>query len=430
MIDSLSIPIYLLIMVFFDALLAATRSAFVNSHPSRLEELKDSGSIVAQETIDVVRSATKLILSMRIFRGLFRVLTIGFALFILRQLYQVENEIQLGRLLLVLLGIGTLVGLIEFLAEEGVLRSPNRWALRLTFLARATIFFTKPVRRVVRILDGYLLGSKGGRERVLVTEEEIMTLVDKGEEGGAIEEEEKAMIYSIFQFGNTLAREVMTPRIDIHALEGSTLLMAALDTLLRTGHSRAPVFDQSIDNVVGLIYIKDLLRAWKENRQIEPISKFIREAFFIPEGIKLDDLLAEMQAKRIHMALVVDEYGGTAGLVTIEDVVEEIVGEIRDEYDVAEEASYQQLMEGEYLFSGGIDLDDVNLLVGSELPKDTSETLGGFIYSQLGRVPLPGEFVDAGGLHLVVEQVTGKRIRKVRASRKKISMSENPSDES
>lgn len=428
--ENLSSPIYLLVIGFIDVLLAATRGAFVNCNHSRLEELKESGKLGAQKTIDVARDATQLILSMRIIRGFFRLLTIGFALFSLRPLYLLQNEIQFDRLVLVLLGIGTLVALIEFIAEEMARRSPDRWALRLTLLARVAIFLTKPVRQIVQKLGGYLLGLEEGREQALVTEEEIMTLVDAGEEGGAIEEEEKAMIYSIFQLGDTLAREVMTPRIDIQALEGNTLLMGAMDTLLRTGLSRAPVFDQSIDNVIGLIYIKDLLQAWKENRQSEPISQFIREAFFIPEGMKLDDLLAEMQAKRIHMAVVVDEYGGTAGLVTIEDVVEEIVGEIRDEYDVAEEASFQQLMEGEYLFSGGIDLDDVNLLVGSELPKDTSETLGGFIYSQLGRIPLQGEFVDAGGLHLVVEQVTGKRIRKVRASRTNTPTSENQSNES
>jgi CBS domain containing-hemolysin-like protein len=156
----------------------------------------------------------------------------------------------------------------------------------------------------------------------------------------------------------------------------------------------------------------------------------MREAYFIPEGMKLDDLLAEMQAKRIHMAIVIDEYGGTAGVVTIEDIVEEIVGEIRDEYDFAEEASYTQIREGEFLFSGGIDLDDVNQLANAKLPKDISETLGGFIYSHLGRIPNVGEVVEAGGLRLIVDQVAGRRIRKVRASRYQPSISEDYSDES
>ena len=256
-----------------------------------------------------------------------------------------------------------------------------------------------------------------------------MTLVDASEEGGAIEEDEKAMIYSIFKLGDTLAREVMIPRLDIQSLDGDTQISEALDALLQTGFSRAPVYRNSIDNIIGLAYIKDLLSVWKNGHQAEQISNFMRDAYFIPEGMKLDDLLEEMQLKRVHMAVVVDEYGGTAGVVTIEDIVEEIVGEIRDEYDIAEEASYQQLRDGEFVFNGGIDLDDVNILAGSDLPKGSSETLGGFIYSQLGRVPNLGEIVDAGGLRLTVEQVVGRRIRKVRAIRNLPTDSENVSNE-
>ena len=155
------------------------------------------------------------------------------------------------------------------------------------------------------------------------------------------------------------------------------------------------------------------------------VAELLREAYFVPEAKKSDDLLAEMQAKRVHMAVVVDEYGGTAGLVTIEDIVEEIVGEIRDEYDFAEEMAYEKLQEGVYIFSGGIDLDDVNQIADAHIPKETSETLGGFIYSQLGKVPTPGESVDAGGLHFVVEEVSGRRIRKVKAEKVESDETEN-----
>jgi CBS domain containing-hemolysin-like protein len=250
----------------------------------------------------------------------------------------------------------------------------------------------------------------------LITEEEIMTMVDAGEEEGVIEEDEKAMIYSIFQLDNTLAREVMVPRIDIVAFEENTSLKEATEIFLSTGHSRAPVFQGSIDNIVGLLYIKDLLASWQLGELDKKISDLLREPYFVPEAKVLDDLLAEMQAKRVHIAVVVDEYGGTAGLVTIEDVVEEIVGEILDEYDFAEELAYEQIDDGVFTFSGGIDIDDVNQITGVRVPKETSETLGGLIYSVLGKVPVVGETVDVGGLHLVVEQVVGRRIRKIRAS--------------
>jgi homotetrameric cytidine deaminase len=210
----------------------------------------------------------------------------------------------------------------------------------------------------------------------------------------------------------------MVPRIDLLAFEDSTTLEDATEILLQTGHSRAPVYSGTIDNIVGLVYIKDLLAAWREGDLKRAVSALSREPYFVPEAKKADDLLAEMQAKRVHMAVVVDEYGGTAGLVTIEDIVEEIVGEIRDEYAFAEELAYEQVQEGVFIFSGGIDLDDVNQIADAHIPKETSETLGGFIYSELGKVPSLGESVDAGGLHFVVEEVSGRTRMAIQAETK------------
>ena len=421
--------VFLFLSLALDGLLAATGNAFVNSHPKRLLREKGKGRFGAALAVRVAEDSTKLILSMRVMRGFLRILTIGFAAFTFSDLFIVEGTLDFLALAIILLAFGLLIGLIELLAESFVLRSPNNWAVLTAYLAQLIILITSPVTLLVRKLGGVVTGLDLGEDQPLVTEEEIMTLVDAGEEGGVIEEEEKAMIYLIFQLGDTLAREVMIPRIDIQSLDGNNTLAESTDMLLQSGFSRAPVFRNSVDNIIGLAYIKDLLDGWKKGRQFEPISNFMREAYFIPEGMKLDDLLAEMQAKRVHMAIVVDEYGGTAGVVTIEDIVEEIVGEIRDEYDFAEEASYQQLRDGEFLFSGGIDLDDVNLLAGADLPKDTTETLGGFIYSYLGRVPVHGEVVEAGGLRLIVDQVAGRRIRKVRATRHQAPISENNSDE-
>lgn len=241
-----------------------------------------------------------------------------------------------------------------------------------------------------------------------------MTLVDAGEEGGMIEQDEREMIYSIFQLGDTLVREVMIPRIDILAFEETTSLIEATDELLRTGYSRAPVYRGSPDTIIGIVYGKDLLAAWRRGEQDRTVSGSLREAHFVPEAKKVDDLLTEMQARRIQMAIVVDEYGGTAGLVTLEDIVEEIVGEIHDEYDTAEELPFRKIGEHEYIFRGRIDIDDFNAITGAGLPKGSGETLGGFIYSQLGRIPTPGESISIGDLQMIVEQVLGKRIRKVR----------------
>ena len=410
--------ILFVVVAFLDGLLAASYIALVNSHPSQLARLKETGQFGARLAQEVAEDATPLIQSMRIARGIARIVALGLAIFSTSSYYLRSEGIDTILFSSVILGSGLLIGVIEFIAENRILIFPELWASRLAWFARIVIKLSAPLVWLTEKFGRVVMGSEWGNHQQVVTEEEIMTLVDAGEEGGSIEEEEKAMIFSIFQLGDTLAREVMSPRIDIQGLEENATLIDATDVLRSSGYSRAPVFKESIDNIVGIVYIKDLMSAWRDDRINEPISNFLREPFFIPEATKLDDLLAEMQSKRVHMAIVVDEYGGMAGVVTIEDIVEEIVGEIQDEYDFEEEASFQLLQEGEFLFSGGIDLDDVNQMTGAELPKDTSDTLGGFIYSQLGRVPIHGEEVEAGRLHLVVEEVVGRRIRKVRASMK------------
>jgi putative hemolysin len=169
------------------------------------------------------------------------------------------------------------------------------------------------------------------------------------------------------------------------------------------------------DNVIGLLYAKDLLRTRLEGQNLASLRSVLRPAYFVPEAKKVDELLREMQSRSVHLALVVDEYGGIAGLVTLEDIVEEIVGEIRDEYDQGEEILYEKIGEEEYLFHGRVDLDDFNRAMNSNVPKDVADTLGGFIYSQIGRVPVGGERIDVDNLILTVEQVSGRRIRRVRA---------------
>jgi CBS domain containing-hemolysin-like protein len=273
-----------------------------------------------------------------------------------------------------------------------------------------------------------LFGAELRTDMPLVTEEEIKTLVDAGEEEGVIQEEEKEMIYSIFELGDTLAREVMVPRIDIVALDVATPMLEALDTIMQAGHSRIPVFQETIDNVLGVLYAKDLLHYLRENRTDIPLQKVLREAYFIPETKKASDLLPDLQQRRVHMAIVVDEYGGVAGLVTIEDLLEEIVGEIQDEYDT-EEPFVEFLDENAYIFDARVDLDDLNRLMASDLPTDDSDTLGGFIYTELGKVPVVGDQVVFGEIDFTVESVSGRRIKKVRVERRPPSIVEEPEQE-
>ena len=262
----------------------------------------------------------------------------------------------------------------------------------------------------------------------MVTEEEIKTLVDAGEEEGVIQEEEKEMIYSIFELGDTLAREVMVPRIDVVALEMNTLMLDALDTIMEAGHSRIPVFEETIDNVLGVLYAKDLLPYLRQGRTDLPLRKILREAYYVPETKRASDLLPDLQQRRVHMAIVVDEYGGMAGLVTIEDLLEEIVGEIQDEYD-SEEPFVEFVNDNEYVFDARVDLDDLNRLMNVELPTDDNDTLGGFIYTELGKVPKVGDKVDFENMGFTVESVEGRRIVKVRVVRQEPAYVEAHSEE-
>ena len=205
----------------------------------------------------------------------------------------------------------------------------------------------------------------------------------------------------------------MIPRIDIFALETGTSIEDAITALNNSGHSRVPVFEETIDNVVGLLYAKDLLRASQEDEQPDSIRPYLRQAYFVPEAKKVDELLREMKARRVHMAVVVDEYGGMAGIVTLEDIVEEIVGEIRDEYDLADEALYQRIGPDEIVFQGRINLDDFNEVLGTHLAKEFADTLAGYIYGEIGKVPAGGEQLTLDDWVLTVEQVSGRRIRKV-----------------
>ncbi len=398
-----------------DLSLASARSALVNSDQEALRRLQRADASGAGLALRVASNASRFMSSLRGGQALLRLAVLGLAT--AQGLAGRASEGRPALLIAWVVGAAALLGLGEFACENLALRSPEHWARRLAPLAAAAVWILSPMGWLLQRAAALLAGPAEGRRHPLITEEAIMTLVDAGEEGGVIEEEEKAMIYSIFQLGDTLAREVMVPRIDILAFERSTPLAEAVDALLQAGHSRAPVYAGSIDNVVGLVYAKDLLAAMRARREDAPVGEIVREASFVPEAKKADDLLTEMQSRRVHMAIVVDEYGGTAGLVTIEDIVEEIVGEIMDEYDQAEERPFERLPDGSVVFSGNLSLDEVDELMGSRLPRDAGDTAAGLISSLTGRVPAPGETVEAGGLRLTVEQVSGRRIRKVRAAR-------------
>jgi CBS domain containing-hemolysin-like protein len=247
-------------------------------------------------------------------------------------------------------------------------------------------------------------------EGPFVTDEDLRQLVDIDDDEES-EEEEQELIHSVFEFSDTIVREVMVPRPDMVVLPSDATLEQALETITQAGYSRIPIFDGDIDNIVGVLYAKDLLKRSTEDGSTRAAT-LSRAPLFVPEQKKLAELLREMQEQRVHMAIVIDEYGGTAGLVTIEDLVEEIVGEIVDEYD-KEEPLVEPLGDGALRVDAKLGIDEVNELLGVELPDDDWDTVGGLVYELTGRVPVPGETVRFASIEFQTERVTGRRIQKV-----------------
>jgi CBS domain containing-hemolysin-like protein len=409
-IDTILLWVGILVVLALDLVTEATRASLLNSRSVRLVAMRAEDAEPVDKTIELLAQPTRLRASLRITLTILRALLIGLILAVSGALQSDPYPSLLWALLLAAL----LIWLSEFIIEWLSLVDPENWALMLSVYARALVTLWAPVLA----LPLALFRAKPNAERTtLVTEDELKNLVDAGQQEGVLEQDERQMIYSIFRFGDTLAREIMVPRIDVFALPVTMPTLEAVDAVLESGFSRIPVYQESIDNIVGLLYAKDLLRAWREGNHVTSFSELLRTVYYIPESKKVTDLLAEMQAQRVHMAIVVDEYGGMAGLVTLEDIVEEIIGEIQDEYDQAEELLIQQVNEREFLFHGRIDLDDFDDIMETSLAQDDSDTLGGYIYSRIGRVPKGGESLRVGDLELTVEQVLGRRIRKVRVRR-------------
>jgi putative hemolysin len=290
------------------------------------------------------------------------------------------------------------------------------WALRLAGPVRAMSWLLGWLVNTLSAIPPAMMrlfGGRPGRRSPFVTEEEIRFLVGTAEEEGVIEEAEEQMIHSIFEFGDTTAREIMVPRVDVKAVEVDTPMKEVIDLMLQVGHSRIPVYEDSIDNIVGTVFDRDLFKYLREHAEDVPLRDAIRPAYFVPESKKVDELLRELQKNRVQMAVVVDEYGGTAGLVTIEDILEEIVGEIQDEFDVEEEP-IQQISENEAVFNALVNMDDVNRWLDLELEAEDVDTLGGYVYSHLGKMPVSGDEFEVENVSFSVVSTVGRRIKKVR----------------
>lgn len=254
-----------------------------------------------------------------------------------------------------------------------------------------------------------------GRRRAL-TEEELQEAISSSEEEGLLDESEGDMLQAIFEFGDTIVREIMVARPDMVCCSADAPLDLLLSLILDSGHSRVPIYEGSVDRIVGVVYAKDLLRYWGAGHDQLPLSTVMRPPFFVPETKRIEDLLIDFRTRRVHMAIVVDEYGGTSGLITIEDLLEEIVGDIQDEYDLEEEWAQPQ-PDGSLLLDARANVEELEEFFDVEIPREKFDTVGGYIVHLLGNVPVAGEAARANGLLLKVVESDERKVRRVQVWR-------------
>ena len=284
-----------------------------------------------------------------------------------------------------------------------------------------------PLRILTRGFIGVaniVLPGKGLRGGPFVTEEEILTMADVAAQEASIETEERELIHSIFEFGDTVVREVMVPRPDMVSVDADATVDEAIRIAIAAGKSRLPAFNGNTDDIIGLVFLKDLVTRSGSGEGNEPVSQMLRPAHFVPESKRVAELLREMQTEKFHMAVVIDEHGGTAGLVTMEDLLEEIVGEITDEYDL-DEPSIEELPNGAWRVPGRTPIDEVNELFDADLPQEEWDTVGGLVFDALGHVPVEGECARVAGLEFCAERMQGRRIVTVQITRLASAASDN-----
>ena len=305
----------------------------------------------------------------------------------------------------------------EILGRAIVAAAPEQTSPRLIGPLRAVGWVLGPVVYPIVWLESTLLRLIGIRARGLMTEEEALAVAESPTGDGVLEQDERAMIHGVIGMSQRPVREVMSPRIDVAALPATATVSDVLDMVVQSGHSRIPLYKESVDDVEGVAYAKDLLKHLKSGALTDLVAPLARRTYFVPESKKVDELLQEMQRQGVHIAVVVDEYGGTAGVVTIEDLLEEIVGEIRDEYDENEEEPILLVGDNEAIVSARYSIRDLEEHFGLDLDQEEIDTVGGLVYHRLGKMPQVGDRITVDGCELTVLEAVGRRVRKVRVVR-------------
>ena len=422
----------LVVLILLNAYFAASEIAFISLNDAKIEKQAKEGNKKAKQIYKMLKNPSKFLATIQIGITLAGFLSSAFAsdAFADKLAPMLNNLLpMLGTdtwrtisiiLITILLSFFTLV-FGELVPKRLAMKYYEKVSFGTIGVIRGISFITAPFVKLLTFSTNVIskiFGVKENEEEI-VTEEEIKMMIDEGEEKGTIDQEEKELLNNVFEFNDTTASEIMTPRIDIFALKISQDLYEVLDELDDYKYSRIPVYEDTIDNIKVIILIKDILKDLRDKKKIN-IKKLIKEVHFVPESVPIDKLFRQLQRNKMQMAIVIDEYGGTAGLVTMEDILEELVGNIFDEHD-EEELEYELIDENTYMVNGNISIGDLEKIIGIEISDGDYETLSGYLLGKLEELPPEGEetIIEDGKLTYKIEEYEDKRIKRVKICKNK-----------
>jgi putative hemolysin len=399
------------------AFFAASETALIFSNKARLREQAEAGNANATITLALIQDRDRLHIALLLIENACIVLFVVLGATIAIDLFSRMYELAAASALLMTMAI---VFFAKLAPKSIACRNPDHFALAIAPFLQFIMKLLSPLSNLLVRFTDLLVGPgpQGFSCSTVITEEDIKAMITLGEERGSLKEEEKELLHKVFEFGDTLASEAMRPRTEIVSVPANVTLAEIFSLVAEFGYSRYPVIEQTVDTVIGILYIKDILvsMAAGDIHREDGIGQFIRPAYFIPENKRVSELLSEMQRDRFHIAIVIDEYGGTSGLVTMEDLIEEIVGSIHDELE-SEEKDVQIVDEKNFVVSGQSALDEVNELLDMNLQSNDFNTLGGFVFGLFGRMPKVGEQLKYKNLRLEILELEGRKIAKIKITK-------------
>lgn len=417
----------LVILILLNAYFAASEIAYISLNDTKIGKQAKEGNKKAKQIEKMLKNPSKFLATIQIGITLAGFLSSAFASDafaddlapILNSWFPIiSQDIWRGISIIIITIILSFFTLVfgELVPKRLAMKYYEKIAYSTIGVIRTLSIITSPFVRLLTVSTNMIskIFGVGEQEEEIVTEEEIKMMIDEGEEKGTIEQEEKMLLNNVFEFNDIIVSEIMTPRTDMYAIEMNTDLNETLDSIDEYKYSRIPVYEETIDNIQGVLFIKDMLKVVKSRKKVK-IKDIMRDAYFVPESKEIDELFREMQSNKQQMAVVIDEYGGTAGLITMEDILEELVGNIFDEYD-DEEVDYQKIDDNTYIISGSATMYDLKRILEIELPEGEYETLSGYLLEKLGRIPEEDEqlVIEDEKLTYKIEEYEDKRIKYVK----------------